>query len=79
MGINKSLKKLGDLLSHKARKWWSQSLNQGMSDSYVHVVNHDDSEKGREPKAGFLGMAASQGTVGEEEPRENTEKERPER
>lgn len=71
------MKKLSDLLSHKARKWWSQGLNQGMSDSYIHAVNHHESEKGREPKVGFLGMSASRGAMEEEELRENTEKERP--
>lgn len=52
---------------------------QDVSDSYTQAVNDHSSEKGREPKAEFLGMAASQGAVDEEEPRKKTEKERSER
>lgn len=79
MEVDKSLKKLGDFLSHKAIKWQIRGLNQGLSDSYIRAVNHHDGEKGREPKSGFLGIAASQGAVEEEEPRKNGEKKRPKR
>ena len=62
-------------LSHMTRKWWSQDLGQGMSDSPAQAVHPHDSKRGGEPKAGFLRMVAFDVSV--KEPRKKTGKARP--
>ena len=50
-------------------------MGQGMSDSPAQAVHPHDSKRGREPKAGFLGMVAFDVSV--KEPRKKTGKARP--